>query len=114
MCSQTLAIPAWPPRSFDESAAADEASEFVPADPPDPQTLAFAFDIGEPPSVASPVRRSRVKRREEPAADEATDKPVVVPLGREAKERRRQIRSLAWMIGGVVLLAIAAAVLSRW
>jgi hypothetical protein len=48
----------------------------------------------------SPARAPGVVSREE-------------PLSREEKERRRQVRSLIWMIGGVLLLAVAAIVLSR-
>jgi hypothetical protein len=42
----------------------------------------------------------------------ASESPVV-RLSREEKQRRRQVRSLAWMIGGAVLLAVAAILLSR-
>jgi DNA-directed RNA polymerase subunit RPC12/RpoP len=57
---------------------------------------------------------------DQPAAEEVVSKPAssgrespVVRLSREEKQRRRQIRSLVWMIGGAVLLAIATILLSR-
>ncbi len=78
----------------------------IPAELPQPDTDEGAFDfVGE-----RAPRELLVHRRTSAAQQEA---PIVEPLSRAEKEHRRQIRSLAWMIGGGALLAIAAAVLSR-
>ena len=64
-----------------------------------------AFDPGEAFALERPTRR-----RDAPGP---ADYSIFEPLGRQQKDRRRQIRGLAWMIGGILFLAIAAAVLSR-
>jgi DNA-directed RNA polymerase subunit RPC12/RpoP len=99
LCGGMLAIPAELPT--EDTAAGD--FDFVGRD--DGETAAGAFDVGElAPTEMLPHRRKSA----------AVEKlPAVVPLSREEKERRRQIRTVAWMIGGGLLLAIAAAVLSR-
>jgi hypothetical protein len=96
LCRQTLAIPTELPEPVP---AATE-----PTQPVEAEVRPLAFDV----DTASRELEARRKARER--ADEA---PRIVPLSREEKERRRQVRSLIWMIGGVVLLAIAAMVLSR-
>ena len=108
LCGQTLAIPAeLPPADEQTPSAASDAnqSEFDFVGPGDAEAPPLAFDVGELAPLTSPSRRRRSKARE--------DKPVVERLSREEKERRRQVRSLVWMIGGAVLLVIAVAVLSR-
>lgn len=100
LCGQTLAIPAELPQDDTD----DGAFDFVGRD--DVEGPPLAFDVGElAPAELLPHRRT-------PAAHD--EPPAVVPLSREQKEHRRQIRTLVWIIGGGILLAMAAAVLSRW
>lgn len=108
LCSRTLAIPELPRGDEETGGAVDDANEIEVGvvGRCDVEAQPVAFDVGElaPLELLSGRHRSKVRQVE----------PVVKPLSREEKERRRQIRSLAWMIGGAVLLAIAAAVLSRF
>jgi hypothetical protein len=68
------------------------------------QTVAIPADLPE----TSPPDAESAKSQRSPASES-----LVVRLSREEKQRRRQIRSLAWMIGGAVLLAVAAILLSQ-
>lgn len=107
LCRQMLAIPAELPEPEEDSVGAQaraEETEFAVLRAGEVKAPPIAFDVG--------------KRSARPALDVPSlareDKPVAESLSREAKEHRRQIRSLVWMIGGAVLLAIAAAVLARF
>jgi hypothetical protein len=103
-CGRSLAIPAELPAAAD--GAADDAAAFVPRSPePDSPAPELAFDPGE-------LSGWLPARREAGPAATPVERPVV-HLTREEKEHRRQRRNLIWMIGGVILLAIATIVLSR-
>lgn len=94
-CGGMLEIPAELP--------GDDADEDEARATDDSESQPTAFDIGElAPAEMLPHHRSTVHH----------ERPIR-QLSREEKQRRRQIRSLVWMIGGGVLLAIAVAVLSR-
>jgi hypothetical protein len=99
LCGGMLAIPADLPAEDADSGAL----EFVGRD--DVEAAPAAFDVGElAPAEMLPHRRKSAA---------SAPAPAIVPLSREEKERRRQIRTFVWMIGGGLLLAIAAAMLSR-
>jgi len=69
------------------------------------QTIAIPADL---PPTEQPAAE-KVDSKSAPSGNES----LAVRLSREEKHRRRQIRSLVWMIGGAVLLALAAILLSR-
>jgi hypothetical protein len=103
-CGRAVAIPSELPEQV--SPAID-----VPAPPtPEPRPAAV-----EPPPVVFDAEAMSLELgvRQSRPTEPAEDLPRIEPLSREEKERRRQVRNLVWMIGGVVLLAIAALVLSR-
>jgi hypothetical protein len=102
LCGQTLAIPAELPESLPAPRGPAAAAQETRQEEPEAPSLAFDVD------AAARELASRRKRGERPV-----EAPRIVPLSRAEKERRRQVRSLIWMIGGVLLLAIAAIVLSR-
>jgi hypothetical protein len=107
LCRQMLAIPSeLPPDVADSDAAAPvtSPSESETGEHPHVETREIELDVAD---TAGHVPRAQRRTR---LGDERV---AVEPLSRIQKEHRRQVRSLVWMIGGAVLLAIAAAVLSR-
>jgi hypothetical protein len=99
LCRGTLAIPAeLPPPDADEGKMDFVARDDVEAPP-------LAFDVGELAPAKLLARRRTSAARDEP--------PAIAPLSRDKKEYRRQIRTLVWIVGGGIVLAVAAALLSR-
>lgn len=98
LCQGTLAIPA----ELCEDEGVELEFDFVDSDGVEAPPM--AFDVGElATGELLPHRRTAAARH----------KPAIAPTDRAAKEHRRQLYSLVWMIGGGILLAIAVAVLSR-
>jgi hypothetical protein len=102
LCRQVLAIPTDLPPAV-------AGFDFAP-----PQAAGGARGVKPPPLAFDPDEASAVerpsRRRKSPPPNDVS---VLEPLSRQRQDRRRQMRGLAWMIGGILLLAIAAAVLSR-
>jgi hypothetical protein len=97
-CGRGVALPAELPPPADVVEA--------PPDLPLPTDgITLPFDVHEPPtpSAAQPSR----------ASAQVVRPPARAPLSREERERRRTIRNLLLMLTGLVVLVVAALVLSR-
>lgn len=98
-CGRGVALPSELPPPAD-------AVEAPPAPPPSPEDgVTLPFDVHEPPALPT-GQASR-------ASAHVLPPPARAPLSRDERERRRTIRNLVLMLAGLVVLVVAALVLSR-
>lgn len=111
-CGRSVAIPADVPKPVAErrvTRSKPPPSRPKDADEGEAEPVLLPYDEDEPrPEAQPPVEASPPV-----PTSEAVHEAPVVRVSREEKARRRQMRSLIWMIVGVVLLAIAVIVLTR-